>query len=338
MYYQHRLQFCFPVCICDRLRRFCETVAQPVGQSTPKSTVESTIVDEPTNEDVSSTIFDPSSNVVQQTLANHGWIIGSIVAPKKIDPCKPRADEQFEIGIINDDGTIGLHPIDADGELIKETVVMTDQVKLQQTYRSVDKSNRLSKWSTLDDTHPICYSEYWSSVASLALICADHEHFHCPPGTVYVQKSPVVKVVVSKVPEQDIVLVPYPAVIKDFRHPTALKVTVQKEPAYPLFHLDKPDISKSTDMHVFWRMRRVTDKKHANMELTTVEVTCPVLKLTKKSPKTVQVTVTVATVISKVEPGDELVLFVPAKEKAKEADKKLLPVASEPRQKKQKVE
>ena len=277
-----------------------------------------------------STIFDPSSNVVQQTLANHGWEVGSIITAKKVNPCKPRADEQFEIGIINDDGTIGLHPIDTDGKVVKDKVVMTDQVQLKDTYRKIDKSLRLSKWSDLDDTHPISY-ELWMPIANLSLLVADYEHFHCPPGTVYIQKSPAVKVIVSKVPDQDIVLVPYPAVVKDFRHPGPVQITVVKEPAYPVFNLEKPDLSKSTETHAFWRMRRVTDKKHANMELTTVEVTCPVPKLGKSYGKNVKVTVAVATVISKVEPGVELVLFVPPKEnKAKSAPSKLLPVASEP--------
>ena len=76
------------------------------------------------------------------------------------------------------------------------------------------------------------------------------------------------------------------------------------------------------------------------MELTTVEVSCPLPKLGKTFPKhcKAKVNVTVATTISTVEAGDELVLFVPAKEKQQKEAHKLLPVAAEPTAKRPKTE
>ena len=83
----------------------------------PSDGAPSMVAQKPT--DQPSAIFDPSSNVAQQTFANYGWKIGSIVAPSKTDPKKPKADVQFEIGFVNDDGSIGLHPILADGSVDK---------------------------------------------------------------------------------------------------------------------------------------------------------------------------------------------------------------------------
>ena len=55
-------------------------------------------------------IFDPSVSVGRQTVVNLGWVVGAIVRTKKdADPKKPKADEQLEIGYINDDGSAGLH-------------------------------------------------------------------------------------------------------------------------------------------------------------------------------------------------------------------------------------
>jgi len=133
-------------------------------------------------------------------------------------------------------------------------------------------------------------------------------------------------------------LIPFPSVVKRpvvLKDASPLQVTIMRDPPV-VFNLDKPDMS-SIDILAYWRMRRAVDKERANMELTTVEVTCPLPKLGKSFPKTVKVNVTVAVAISAVAAGDELVLFVPAKQKQKETHK-LLPVASEPMTKKPRAE
>ena len=60
-------------------------------------------------------IFHPSSNIAQQTFANYGWKIGTIVAPKATDAEKPKTDVQFETPSRTTMGNAGLHPISADG-------------------------------------------------------------------------------------------------------------------------------------------------------------------------------------------------------------------------------
>ena len=274
-------------------------------------------------------------------MANHGWLVGSTVAPKNANPKTPRADEQLEIGFINDDGTIGLHPVNADGEASKSKVVMTDQVKLQKTYRAVDKSSRLSKWTGLSDAPATPGLEFWLSVATQAVACANHEHRHCPLGSLYIQKTPSVKVIVANSPdEKGFMLIPFPCVVRRpaiFKEASPLQATIMTDPLV-VFNVDKPDLTNpDLGQLAYWRMRRVSDKQHANMEHTTVEVTCPLPKLGKSFPKNVKVHVTVATLISTAAAGDELVLFVPAKEK-QQSTAKCLPVASEPTAKRAKTE
>ena len=163
------------------------------------------------------TIFDPISNVVQQTLENHGMKVGTLVAPKKVDPKHPKADEQLEIGHVNDDGTVGMHPVGADGSINKAVIVMTDSVKLQNTFKTVDSASRLSKWDALSNVPPTPGQDFWLSVGTQATAATSYQRRNCPAGSIYIQKKPVVKVVVVFVPTDDFVFTPYPAILKKGR-------------------------------------------------------------------------------------------------------------------------
>ena len=163
------------------------------------------------------TIFDPSSNVVQQTLENHGMKVGTLVAPRKVDPKHPKADAQLEIGFVNDDGTVGMHPVGADGSINKAVIVMTDSVKLQNTYKTVDSTSRLSKWDALSNVPPTPGQDFWLSVGTQAIAATSYQRRNCPAGSIYIQKKPVVKVVVVFVPTDDFVFTPYPAILKKGR-------------------------------------------------------------------------------------------------------------------------
>ena len=134
------------------------------------------------------------------------------------------------------------------------------------------------------------------------------------------------KVIVATI--DDFVFAPYPAVVRKGKEVSPIQATILIDPPV-VFNLDKPDLTSAVDQQPFWRMRKVQDKEHANMHLTTVEVVCPLPKLGKSYPKSVKVHVTVATIFKKVAPGDELVLYVPANKKVKETPK-LLPVVAEP--------
>ena len=98
-------------------KTYVDQVAPNVDQVAPN--VEPKVQTSAEDEYEPPAIFDPSANVAQQTFANYGWKLGAIVASNEIDKKKPTADRQFEIGFVNDDGGVGLHPILADGTVDK---------------------------------------------------------------------------------------------------------------------------------------------------------------------------------------------------------------------------
>ena len=81
-----------------------------------------TVDEQPMNQQ--NAIFDTCSNVAEQVFGNYGWKVGAIVALRKLDPKTPKADVQLEIGFVNDDGSIGLHPILADGSVDKVHIII----------------------------------------------------------------------------------------------------------------------------------------------------------------------------------------------------------------------
>ena len=262
-------------------------------------------------------------------MANHGWEVGSLVANKKTDPTTPKRDEQFEIGHVNDEGAGGLHPLHADGTTDKATVVMTDQVKLQATFKLVDDPSRLSKWDALADAPPTFGPDFWLSVATQAIVAASYQHRQCPAGSIYVQKKPAVKVVVAE--EGEFVFTPYPAVVKKGKDTSQIHLTVGANPPVD-FNVEKPDMDMPHVLE-FWRMRRSPERDHSNMEISMVDVVCPLPKVGKGVPKSVVVKVPTAVPFTKIQPGDELVLHLPAKQKTEKVEK-LLPLMQEPPMKK----
>ena len=66
-------------------------------------------------------------------------------------------------------------------------------------------------WDALVPGPSDIVQEFWLGVAQQALVAAMHQHHHCPTGSIYVQKKPVVKVVVGSVPSEKFLFTPYPA-------------------------------------------------------------------------------------------------------------------------------
>ena len=313
-------------------RKFCNAVA---GVDVAPADVES-------KKDVAgTTIFDPSANVVEQILANHGWAKGALVGPKKVDPKAPKSDTQFEIGVVNDDGSVGLHPIGADGVTDKSKVVMTDQVKLKDTFKIFDMAHRLSLNNNLSLEAPTVGVDLWLAMAMQAVALASCLHRVCPEGGISLQDMPHAKIIVKSV-ESDFVFVPYPCVVKSTKETGPINAIVKTNPPV-VFNIAQPDMDAKKDkadvdpnskkILEFWRMRRTSERDHANMELSMVDVTCPLGKFGKGFPKTIVVEVPQAVLFKKVAPGDELVLFVPGKKKAEKTER-FLPVAQEPMAKK----
>ena len=211
---------------------------------------------------------------------------------------------------------------------------MTDQVSLKNAYKSIDASARLSMWDTLAPGPCAIGQDFWLGVATQALVVAMHQHHNCPAGSIYIQQKPVVKVVVASVPSGKLAITPYPAVVKKGKETNHVHLTIGTTPPVD-FNIEKPDM---TMLHMieFWRMRRVSEKDHANMVISMVDVEYSLPEHVKGLPKTLIVKVPIAMPCKKVKVGDELVLHIPAKQKAEKTEK-LLPVRQEPAQKKQKI-
>ena len=323
---------------------FIKSVADGQGVESPSR------VDESAGEVESgaSAIFDPTSNVVQQTLANHGWKIGAIVAPKKsAEPTAPKADCQYEIGYVNDDGSIGLYTVDASGNTDPGSVVMTTQVKLQNEFRYVDASMRLSQLDSYPQTVAAAEGVYMAA-ATLGVTSAYFEKRKCPADALYIQDKPSTKVIVKS--ESTIAAggIVFPAFSQ------SLKVVKDRGPSAPYafnaivkskagdtatvlgtFTLDRPDVKEYPALE-FWKLRRVSEEKHANMTIGSVNMQVPLPKIDSSVLKLVYVEVPTAVTCAPVRLGDELVLYVPAKEK-QASNTKVLPVAFEPKPKRAKT-
>ena len=278
-----------------------------------------------------------------------------VVAPKKVDLKNPKADSQFEIGFVNDDGTVGLHPLDNHGKLLlldadadgkrAATVVMTDQMTLQKEYKVVDQSTRLSTHDDLSFNAPSVGQDFWQAVATQALFVAGHQHRTCPADSIYIQKRPTCKVIaasVDELPDEGFVFTPFPGVIKALPKnlsqsaSACMMMTVATSTPHS-FVVDKPDMGAKLALE-FWRMRRLSEKDYCNMELSTIDVTMPIPSIGKGYKRSVGVTVPIAKPFKEIGTGDELVLFIPPKKKEEKKEDKYLPVMQEPVPKKAKTE
>ena len=288
-------------------------------------------------------IFDPCSNVVTQTLNNMGWHIGSIVTPKMQEPNEPKADQQFELGYVNDDGSIGLYTISNDGATDAENVVMTTQVLLAKEYKRVDMGSRLAKLQGSPQDIEVSDVGCYASAALLGLASAHFCKRKCPDECVYIQEKPHVKVIVNEPQRKgSIVFPPCSSGVKPCKEADRgnqpFLVTIQSKKAeLGVFIIDKPS-SDTFQAVEFWRLRKVYVRDQANMELTTIDVTVPLPEMSPKGLKSVIATIPVATLFKNVNVGDELVLYLPPKDTKKKASAcaMALPATCEPIAKKSK--
>ena len=275
-------------------------------------------------------IFDATGNVAQQTLANHGWKVGGIIAPKAVGENKTsKADRQLEIAYVNDDGTVGLSHIDADGHTTPDKVVMTSQTDLQKNYKHVDANMRLAKAVPLQEV-PL-QDDVYMYVAGLGVAAAYSQKHKCPSDAIYFQEKPSFKVIVAS--PSAFVFVAYSNSLKawkesesDKNHIAAI-VKGSDGKALAKYTIERPGAKKYGDLE-FWKVRKTSVLEQCNMELRTVEVRVDLPKLLKKMPAQALVEVTVAVPRKEIAKDDELVLFVPSAEK-KPVKHKMLPVLSD---------
>jgi hypothetical protein len=291
-------------------------VAKVAGASSGK--VDATISTDDTNDPRSGDepMFDATVEVARQSMENLGFKVGTIVVKKvKADPEIPRCDLQWEIGLINDDGSVGIHSVQSDGNTNKNAIEIIPAIEMTKHYKIIDNKLRLS-----EDKYPLMETDInigmYTAVATMALQSAMHTQHRVPATSLYLQKLPTAKLIVKaeSIAVGDLVCVawgPSARVLKkDVDHEIIVKITIGK--TEKLYTIETPDVKQcAVD---FWRMRKVTDnKEHANMEVTMLDVTVPLPA--KWGVKSVIAKVPAAILTKTVVKGDELVLFVNTKAK-----------------------
>lgn len=316
------------------LNSIVENFIQKVGGGAPADAPQ-TVEAEPASTD--DYMFDPSSNVAQQTLTNLGWKVGCIIALKKeMDPKQPRANEQFEIAYINDDGSVGANKLDKDGNRSQKVTVI-EQADLAKLWKVVDASSRLS----CDPKYPMKVDTFDGLYESIATIGINAAFFNNKKGNengLYVQATPTSRLIVQQeggYKSGQLVFVAWGAGVKPKKETSeeALLAFIQiKNKATVYFEIDKPDQKKvSID---FWKVRKVSDEENSNMKIAMVEqnVTVPTIKEVGVAASIpIVVSVPSAVLTKDVQVGDELVLHVPRAEKPDK--KRTLNVASKPKAK-----
>ena len=107
---------------------------------------------------------------------------------------------RFELGYINDGGSVGLFPIDADGKANDAGLVIVPQVDLTSQYRLIPahKDPRLSRSAAFPAPFRMEDNMPWSAMATIGVneaMCAENKY---PKESIYLQEHPTQKVVVRE--------------------------------------------------------------------------------------------------------------------------------------------
>ena len=268
---------------------------------------------EPASSTAGNYVFDPTHDVAQQTLANLGWKVGNLVSPKKLK--EPScAGVQYEVGYVNDDGSIGLHPILADGTTDKKEITVIKSESIRE-YRQVDKSSRLS----IDDNYPHKFEigeSFWASAAIIGINAAYCTAAKVPKDVLYMQKFPNSKMIAKEpIVIGDVVFVAWTHNVKLVKMDDESSVNVAIIDGKYKFQMTKPEPNHHPLVE-FWRVNRVDSEKNANMKIEMITRTIPLPKITRydvTSPMSVSVASAVLT--KDIAKGDELLLYAPFKKK-----------------------
>lgn len=295
-------------------------------------------------------IFDPSMNVVKQTLKNLGWSVGSIIAEKVRDPKHPTADTEYEIGYINEDGDIGLYHIDADGTTLTDKLKLVSQVDLTAKYTVLGNDLRSSKIEVCSTPTQNVHTSLFSSIALIGVQHAFHTKNKVPEGSIYIQKLPSMKVIAERqLKPGTAVFAPWASLVSQWKddkaaafvthpdheitQPMALLGTDDWRTVLAGFNITKP--ADAANVVTFWNLRKVSDKDNSNMHLEWTNVNVPIPKIGGIN-KTMMVKVCVAVISKTIEPTDELVMYVPSVKVQKEP-KRAINAVSEPADKKARI-
>ena len=232
-------------------------------------------------------------------------------------PNVPKADDQYEIYYITEDGDAGLYGVGRFGKPMLDNVCVVNKLELSSLYKPLDKNQRLSIDEEYDSrgTYGIDLQMY-HGIATVALTTLLHNETSLPKDAMYMQKSPQNKAIANKdMQPGELQLIPHTTSFKQTEEQPEIGITITHGTSIYMFSLEKPNKECQKGCYIeFWKLRRTGEKADSNMELGTIEIKVPLPKIGKLA-KSVDVVVSKACLCKQVSKGDELVLYVPQKPK-----------------------
>lgn len=270
---------------------------------------------------------DGTNDAGRMTVINSGFKVGCVVEPKKLET---DVDEQYELQYINDDGSVGVYAIQADGKNDVTALKVFKFDDLVQKYKVV--KNRIELVDGYPDTNHVTHSDKMEEVKHKGALAYALNTLYDGKGYKTVefrcQKKPKERLFcLTEALAGKVRLVPVTAKAAEPTETVPMKSVVVKIGAskYQLNSMGLECVSE------FFFMRVVHEKKNANMLLEQFSIDAPV-----SSSEKVHVTVPCAVNSGAIAKGEELVLYKPAP-KAK-AGARPVNVAMEPPIKKPKTD
>lgn len=255
------------------------------------------------------TLFDASNNVEAQTMANLGFNVGGLLKQKV-------GNKQYEIGYMNEDGSVGLYKIMYDGSVAqgKDALVIATMADMEK-YVTISDKQKYAVLAEYPTSRPSSLdSSFFQSIATVAVQTAYYENM--PKATdLYIQTAPTKGVFVKadSLNVGSLTLVPWTSAVtktadEKFKGPT-VTVKVSETEVYK-FEITRS--GKPAEFIEFWKMHAPTsDEKLTTMEMSTIVVHVPVPKVAQFTRKgaMVQCEVSCAVLHRDVVHGESLVLF-----------------------------
>ena len=256
------------------------------------------------------------TNMFDTVLSSKGITKGGILVPVGGNPMT-----QYEIAYINDDGSVGLYNVLRDGSVERGKVIKVVDKASLTSYKPVDKKYKLKQldFPSKAVTAPTEGIMYYQSIANIAVNRA-----YKPCAHIYIQAQPAIGVYVKRdIAKDQLTLVawsPWVALVKPNKNKELvgeqMDTTVHVGGGHT-FETKRPAGLGDTIEVEFWRLKKVADKKKANMIMDKIEVKMPATITESK------VTVPVAKLFKDVEANCELCLYVPVIEKKRRLEGQL---------------
>ena len=218
------------------------------------------------------------------------------------------AGNQWQVEYVNDDGSIGVRAIGADGTCSDQeiTVVARDKV----SGYAVVKETRRIKLLQLAELQPDVFGQdvYKQMIANFGIAAAYHQH-KVSPDMIHIQGQPKIRVLSRRTLKAgSLIMVPWTLNVSPRKPTDKSSATIDVMMDAPSSFALKPPAGLGKSIEVeYWRLQPATHDKDANMRLTTIDVLVN-YPIDFGEGETVNVRMTVATNFKKVDAGVELKL------------------------------